>query len=141
PALLGGDHAHVLTLGLGAFTRAARDAELDLVRGAQALVAVLQLDGQAHAVAHAIAAPGRAHAALDRAQRLAIGMAGFEAGGDQLFPDGGQLLDARTEQVHTLAAGDLGVQAILLGHLAHGDQALGRDLATWHARHDRVAAI
>src|SRR5690606_6608174 len=64
PALGGGDHAHVLALRLGAFARTAGDAELDLVRRAQALVAVLQFDREAHAVIHAVAAPGRADAAL-----------------------------------------------------------------------------
>jgi hypothetical protein len=35
PALLGGDHADVLALRLGAFARAARHGHLDLVRRAQ----------------------------------------------------------------------------------------------------------
>ena len=46
-ALLGGDDAEVLALRLGALARAARDRGLQLVRRAQALVAVLQADGHA----------------------------------------------------------------------------------------------
>ena len=51
PALLGGDDADVLALRFRAFARAARHAELDLVRRAQALVAVLEFDREAHTVA------------------------------------------------------------------------------------------
>ena len=117
PALLGGDDADVLALRLGALARAAGHRELDLVRRAQALVAVLELDREAHAVLHAVAAPGGADAGLHRAQRLAVGVAGFEAGVDQLAPDQRQLVHLRAEQVDALAAGDLGVQAVLLRDL------------------------
>src|SRR5690606_41590146 len=95
PALLGGDHPDVLALRLGAFAGAAGDAELDLVRRAQPLVAVLQRQGHADAVLHAVAAPGAAHAGFHRAQRLAVGMAGFETGLDQLGPDVRQLVQLR----------------------------------------------
>jgi hypothetical protein len=44
PAALGGDDADVLALRLGALTRAAGHRELDLVRRAQALVAILEID-------------------------------------------------------------------------------------------------
>ena len=67
-------------------------------------------------------------------------MAALEAGRDQLLPDVGQLLDARAEQIDALAAGDLGVEVVLLGDLAEDDQLLGRDLAAGNARHDRVQA-
>ena len=117
PAAFGGDDAHVLALRFGAFARATRHRELDLVRRAQALVAILEIDGETDAVLHAVAAPGGAHAALHGAQRLAVGMAGFEAGVDELVPDERQLVHLRAEQVDALAAGDLGVQAVLLRHL------------------------
>jgi len=108
---------------------------------AQALVAVLQLHGQADAVLHTVAAPGGAHAALHCAQGLAVRVARLETRSDQLFPDQRQLLHPCAKHVHARAAGDLGVQAVLLGHLAHGDQAVGRDLAAGHARHHRVGAV
>src|SRR4051812_22493312 len=111
PALLGGDDADVLALRLGAFARAARHGHLDLVRRAQAAVAVLDVDRHRHGVLHAVAAPGRADAGLNRAQRLAVGVARLEAGVDQLLPDQRQLLDARAEEVDALRAGDLGVEA------------------------------
>ena len=59
---------------------------------------------------------------LDRAQRLAVGVPGLEAGVDQPPPDLRQLLDPRAEQVDALAAGDLGVQAEVAGNLADHDQ-------------------
>ena len=141
PAVLGGDDADVLALRLGAFARAAGHRELDLVRRAQSLVAILEIDGEAHRVLHAVAAPGRTHAALHGAQRLAVGVAGFEAGVDQLAPDQRQLVHLRAEQVDALAAGDLGVQAVLLRDRADGDEPFRRDLAARHARHDRIRAV
>src|SRR4051812_1246276 len=97
PALLRGDDADVLALRLGAFARAAGDGHLDLVRRAQAAVAVFDVDRSGDRVLHAVAAPGRADAGFHRAQRLAVGMTRLEAGGDQLLPDERQLLDARAE--------------------------------------------
>ncbi len=137
---LGGDDADVLALCFRAFAGTAGDAELDLVRRAQALVAVLQFNGQADGIVDAVAAPGRADAGFHRAQRLAVGVARFETGRDQLFPDQRQLLDAGTEHVDACAAGDLGVQAVLLGHRADRDQAVCRHLAARHARHHGVGA-
>src|SRR5205085_1607424 len=77
----------------GAFAGAARDRALELVRAAQPLVAVLEPDREPDRILHAEAAPGRPDARLHRAQRLAVGVAGFEAGGDQLAPDLGPLPD------------------------------------------------
>ena len=68
-------------------------------------------------------------------------MARLEARSDQLFPDSGQLFDACTEHVHARPPRHLGVQAVFLGHLAHGDQAVGCDLTTGHTRHHGVAAV
>nr|GEU28124.1 hypothetical protein [Tanacetum cinerariifolium] len=141
PALFGGDDAHVLALRFRAFARAAGHAELDLVRRAQPLVAVFQFDGEANRIIDAVPAPGGPHAGFDRAQRLAVGVARFETGRDQLFPDQGQLVHPGAKQVHPRAARDLGVQAVLLGHHAHGDQAIGRDLAARHARHHGIRAV
>src|SRR5207248_3415846 len=78
-ALLGGDDAEVLPLGLGALAGTAGDRGLELVRRAQALVAILQADGQRDRVLHAAAAPGAADARLHRPQRLAVGVARPEA--------------------------------------------------------------
>ena len=114
-ALLGGDQADVFALRFGTFADAARDGHLDFVRRANALVAILDANREADRILHAVAAPGRADAALHRAQRLAVGMAAFEAGVDELFPDVGQILHLRAEQVDPLPAGDLRVEAVLLG--------------------------
>src|SRR3990172_5675925 len=122
PALLGGDHADILALRFGAFARAARHRHLQLVRRAQAAVALLDADRHRHRVLHAVAAPGAADAGLHRAQRLAVGVAGLEAGVDQVAPNGRQLLDARAEEVDALRAGYLGLEAQLLRHLAERDQ-------------------
>src|SRR5262249_14612279 len=109
PALLRGDDSEVLGLGLGALADAAGHGRLDLVRGADALVAGLDADGEADGVLHAVAAPGRADAALHRPQRLAVGVAALEAGRRQLLPDVGQPVHRGAEQVDALAAGDLRV--------------------------------
>src|SRR3546814_7676973 len=63
------------------------------------------------------------------------------AGGYQFLPDRRQLVDFRTEQVDTLATGDLGVEPVLLRDHADRDQLVGGDLAARHARHDRVRAV
>src|SRR5690606_1053608 len=129
PALFGGDHADVLALRLGAFAGAAGHPELDLVRRAQALVAVLQAQRHADAVLHAVAAPGAADAGFHRAQGFAVGVAGLEPGLDQLAPDGRQVVQLGAEQVDALAAGDLGVEVVFLRHRAHGDQLVRGDFA------------
>ena len=141
PALLGGDEAEVLALRLGALAHAAAHRALELVRRANALVAVLDADGEGGRVLHAVAAPRRADAALHRAERLAVRVAALEPGRDELLPDLGELLDARAEEVDALAAGDLGVEAVLLGDLSEGDELVRRDLAARYARHDRVRAV
>src|SRR3954469_19595801 len=104
PALFGGDDADVLALRLGALARAARDRHLQLVRRAQAAIAVLDVDRHLDRVLHSIAAPRAADAGLDRPQRLPIGVSRFEARVDQLLPDEGQLLDARAEEIDALRA-------------------------------------
>lgn len=125
PALVSGDHADVLALRLGTFAGAAGHGELELVRAAQAFVAVLQAQGHADTVLHAVTAPGAAHARFHRAGRFAVGVAGFEAGFDQLAPDQRKFMQLGTEQVDALAAGDFGVQIVLLGHLANDDELVG----------------
>src|SRR6185437_10207424 len=139
--LFGGDDAEVLPLRLGALARAARDGRLQLVRRAEPLVAVLDPDGQADRVLHAVAAPGAAHARLHRAQRLAVGVARLEAGVDELAPDGGELLEACAEHVDALGAGDLGVEPVLAGDLADGHQSGGSDLAAGDAWNDRIGPV
>ena len=141
PALLGGDDADVLAAGLGALAGAAGHARLDLVRRAQPPVAQFQRDGQADRVLHAVPAPGGADARLHRAQRLAVRVAGLEAGVDEPPPDRGQLLDPGAEQVDPLAAGDLRVEPEVAGHLADDDQPLRGDLAARDPRDDRVGAV
>ena len=141
PALLGGDDSDILALGLGALAGATRDGEFDLVGRAQAPVAVLDLDREADAVLHSVAAPCRADAGLHRAHGFPVGVPGLESGGDEVRPDERQLVHLRAEQVDPLSAGDLGVEAELAGDLADGDELLRRDLAAGHARHDRVGAV
>src|SRR5712692_3521643 len=141
PALLRGDDADVLALRFGAFARTARHRHLHLVRRSDTAVAVLDVDRHRDRVLNAVAAPGVADAGLHGAQRLAVGVTGFEAGVDQIPPDERQLLDARAEEVDALRACDLGVQAVLLRHLTEHYQLLWRDLAARHARHDRIGAV
>src|SRR5262249_2527692 len=58
----------------------------------------------------------------------------------ELLPDVGQVLDARAEQIDALPAGDLRVEAVLLGDAPEHDELLGRDLAPRNARDYRVEA-
>src|SRR5690606_23618901 len=92
PALLGGDHADILAAGLRAFSRASRDAQLQLVRCAEPPIAQLETHGHADRVEHSVTAPGRPDTGLDGAQRLAVGLTGFESGVDEPPPDLGKLL-------------------------------------------------
>jgi HAMP domain-containing protein len=62
PAFLSGDDTHVFTLRFCTFAGTARDAKLHFVRRTDAFVAVFQLNAEAHAIAHAVAAPGAAYA-------------------------------------------------------------------------------
>ena len=135
------DHAEVLALGLGALADAAAHRALDLVRRADAAVALLELDRHPDRVLDAVAAPGAADAALDRAQGFAVGVPALEARVDQLLPDVRQLPEPGAEHIDPLAAGDLGVEAVLLRDLAQPDQPVGRDLAARDARHHRVGAL
>ena len=141
PALVRRDHAHVLAAGLGAFAGASGDAELELVRAAQPAVAQLQGDRHADRVLHAVAAPGGSDAALDVAQRLAVGLPGLEARLDQLLPDRRELIQPCPEEVDPLAARDLGVEPEVLRHPRDHGEFLGSDLAARDARHDRVRPV
>lgn len=102
PAFFGGDNTNVFTLRFGTFTGTAGDAELHFVRGTDALVAVFQLHAEADAVAHAVAAPGAAHAGFRHTQRFGIRVAGFEACFNQLAPDFWQVVFLRPKQPDTL---------------------------------------
>ncbi|MNO52120.1 hypothetical protein D3C76_425340 [compost metagenome] len=141
PAFLGGDYAHVLALRLGAFTGASGDGELELVRRAQALVAVFDGQGHLYAVLYAITAPGTADTGLHRPGRFAIGVPGLKTRFNQLGPDVRQLMQLSAEQVDALAAGDLGVEVVFLRHHANRDQFVGGDLAPGDARHHRIGAV
>ncbi len=141
PARVGGDDADVLALGFRTLTGTAGDTELHLVRGANALVAVLEEDPEADAVLHAEAAPGAADAGLGHAQRLGIGLTGLEARRQQLAPDGGQIILLSPEQADALGAGDLGVELVVAGHFGHRQQPFRGHLATGHARDDGVGPV
>src|SRR5262249_53689683 len=138
PAFLGRDDAEILALGFRTFAYAAGDSRLHFVRGAEALVAVLDPDGEADRILHAKAAPGGTDAALDGAECLGIGMAAFEACVDEGFPDVWELVPLGAEEIDTLAACDLGVETKLLRYGAQGDELFRRDFATRHTRHHGV---
>ena len=139
-AVLGGDEAEVLALGLGALAHAARHRRLDLVRGADAPVALFDPDRELHRVLHPEPAPRGADAALHRAQGLAVGVAALEPGSDQLLPDVGQLVELGPEHVDALPAGDLGEEAVLLGDGPQRNELVGGDFAPRHPGDDRVDA-
>ncbi len=111
------------------------------MRGTDAFVAVFQLDAEADAVAHAVAAPGAAHAGFRHTQRFGIGMTGFEARFNQLTPDFRQVVFLRTEQADTLGAGDFGVEVKFAGDAAHRHQTFRRDFTTGRAWDHRVGPV
>src|SRR5882757_3747005 len=78
PAFFGGNHAHILALRLRALARATGYRELEFVGRAQTFVSMLDFQSETHTVLHSVAAPGRSHAAFDRAHRFALGVARFE---------------------------------------------------------------
>src|SRR6185437_5333794 len=141
PAGLGGDHPDVFAAGLGTLTRTTGYGHLDFMRGPQAAVAQFEVDGHLHGVVLAVAAPVGAHTAFDRAQRFAVGVAGFHSAFDEAQPDVGELVDGGAEHVDALAAGDFGVQPEVTGDLTDQDQLLGRDVAARDPRHHRVGAV
>ena len=111
------------------------------MRGADALVAVLHPDGEAHRVLNTEAAPGRTHTALHRTERFAVSMATFETGIDQVFPDVGKLIHPGTEQVDPLTAGDLGIEFVFLSDLTQHDELVGRDFSAGDSGHDGVKSL
>src|SRR5512138_414259 len=141
PTFLGRNDADILALRFGAFARTAGDRELELVRGTQALVPILDFNREADAVLHAIAAPRGAHARLHGANGLAVRMTGLETGVDQFFPDERELVHLRAEQIDALPARDLRVEAEFLCDAADRDQLVRSDLAAGYPRHDRVRAV
>lgn len=131
----------LLVLCFGALSDTARDTALDLVRSADALVPLLEAHGHADTVADAVPAPRGADTALDRPQGLGIGVPALHARVDELLPDGEQVLLLGAKHVDALAAGDLGVQAVLLCNLADDDQLVRRDLAGGDPRHDGKGSV
>src|SRR6185437_605144 len=140
PALLRGDDAEVLALRLGTFADTAGYRRLDLVRRTNALVTILDADGEADRILHAITTPRCTDATLHRAQCLAVSVAALEAGANQFLPDVRQQMHGGTEQIDALATGDFRVQAVFLRHLTENDELIGRDFAARHARYHGVGA-
>src|SRR6185312_6858405 len=133
PAFFRGDDTEVFALCFGAFADTAAYTTFEFMRGADAAVTLLDLDGEGHAVVEAKAAPGAANAAFDGAKRFTIGVTAFEAGVDKFFPDGRQVADVGAEEVDALAAGDLGIELILFCYFSEYDEFVGGDLAAGDA--------
>ena len=87
PAGVDRDHAEVLDGGLGTIARTAGDRHLELVRGPRAPTEFFQVDAHLDRVLGAKTAELAADAGLDRAQGLAVGVAGDHPGTVQLTPD------------------------------------------------------
>src|SRR3546814_14859212 len=73
--------------------------DLELVRHPAAPAHLLQLDAEAGRILRAEAAPFGPAAGFHRAKRLAIGVAGYHAGGVYIGPDGGQVFLVDAEDV------------------------------------------
>src|SRR6185312_13514464 len=139
PARIDADHAHVLDARFRAVTRAAADRQLDLVRRVHAPQRALQVLAHLRAVLRAEAAPFRADAGLDRAQRLGVGMARGHA---DVLPDVLQVFLLHAQQVDALAARDLdGRDLVFVDRVGDAAQLAGRGLAPPHARDHAVGAV
>ena len=68
-------------------------------------------------------------------------MAGFKTGGEQLAPDGRQIVFLRAEHADALRAGHFGIEVVFLGDLADGQQAVRGDFAAGGAWDHRVGAV
>ena len=141
PAVGGCNQTNVLTLCLGTFTVTTGNTELELVRGAQTTVTVLELDCHAGRVLNAEAAPGRTHAGLHVTQGLTVCLTGLEASIHQALPNVGQLLQASTEHTDTLSTGNLHVQAELFSDLCDDAQLLSGNLTCGNTRNDGVGTV
>src|SRR5262249_30650108 len=141
PALLCRNDTDILALSLRTLASTSGDSQLDFVRRAQTAVPVLDLDRESDAVLDTVAAPCRADTGLHRAHCLTVCMTRLESGRYQIGPDEWQLMHLCAEQIYELAAGDLGIQAILAGYLAQHDELLGSNLTAGHARHDGIGPI
>src|SRR5690606_24570725 len=141
PAVLARDHADVLAAGFRALAGAPGDADLELVRRAQAAVAKLEPNRHPDRVLHAVPAPGGPDARLHGAQRLAVGLTRLEARGHEALPDQRELLEACPEHVDALRTRELRIEAEVARDLADDDEPLGGHLTAGHARHHRVGAV
>ena len=137
---LGGDDAHILALRLRALPQTTRGRHLDLVGRSQASVSMLQGDGHGHRVLLSVAAPGAPHAALHRAQGLAVGLSCLHAGIHQLFEDVWQVVNLGAVHAQALGSGDLGPQSVLLGRRGEGQEGVWSDVTTRTAWDHRVGA-
>src|SRR5262249_19111293 len=130
-AALDGHRAQILHVGLRAVSGTAGRGQLHLVRGFDALVAALDLLGEADRAAYAVAAQIGAYAALARAEGLGIGVS---ARHPEVLPDAGEVLLLDAQQIQPLASRDLD----------HGNLVLLRDLRDApelrRRRHARVDA-
>src|SRR6185437_15485151 len=135
-------HAEILDRRFGAIARAPRYGELDLVRRIAAPAHFLDLDAEAGRILRTETAPFAADARFHRAQRLAVGMAGHQAGLVEIGPDRGQLILARAEHVDALSARHFhGRNVVPVGRIGDGAQFVGRGDAAPHARHDGIGAV
>src|SRR5690606_10081255 len=141
PAFFCSDDAKVFGLRFSTFTGTTTDGKFKFVRRANALVAILYINGQAHTVLHAITTPSTAHAAFHCADGFAVGLPCFKACFYQTLPDGWQLAEFSTEQVNALATSDFAVKTKVTRHFAQENEHLRSDLTPGDAWHYRICAV
>mmetsp|Transcript_21805 Transcript_21805/g.64289 ORF Transcript_21805/g.64289 Transcript_21805/m.64289 type:complete len:742 (+) Transcript_21805:219-2444(+) len=137
-SVLGGDHAEILTDSLGAFPRASAHPALHLVRGADALVSILDPYGEADRILNAVAAPRRSDARFDGAEGLPVRVSALESGVAQILPNVGELMLRRAEEIDPLPSRNLGVEVVLVGGDAEGDELIGAELSSRDAGYDGI---
>mmetsp|Transcript_47884 Transcript_47884/g.113791 ORF Transcript_47884/g.113791 Transcript_47884/m.113791 type:complete len:437 (+) Transcript_47884:528-1838(+) len=135
-----GDAPDILAPSFRTLTQAARNRHLDLVRGAQPLVPVLQGHRHADRVLLPIAAPRATNAALHGPQRLAVGMTRLEPGINHLLEYLRQLMHRCSIHSQSLCPCDFGPQPILLRCGSNGNELIWGDVSSSTARNDGVRA-
>src|SRR5690554_8193764 len=68
-------------------------------------------------------------------------MTRLKTGINQFLPDFWQLVDLRPKHIHALTTGQFGVQAVFLGNLANGNQAIWSHFTTGHSWDHRIRTI
>src|SRR5262249_1996822 len=123
PSIRNRDRAEVLYRCLSTIPRASTDRQLHLVRRFDSLKTALDSDAEAGRVAETVAAEITSDTGLASAKSFGVGVSARHS---QVLPNGRQVLLGDSQQINSLAAGDLDhAGAVLLGNICQPPQLAG----------------